>query len=62
MTQHEIRGFFAQRPWLRPTDWGEIDGESMPKRRQDELTIWIKGYLTAKSDYPEPPEALCPAN
>ena len=49
LSLHEIRTFFARRPWLRTGDWEEIDAErELPDGRRVELNAWINGYLNAK--------------
>ena len=50
LSREEIRKFFAKRSFCRPHDWEAIaDPEClMFNERRAELSLWIRGYLTAK--------------
>lgn len=48
--QKTIRHFFAMRQWLRPSDYGTFKLEKLKPKRIRELSIYIQGYKSAKSE------------
>ena len=44
----EIRAFFAKRTWCRPDDYEAVEACEIGKRRAQELSVWMHGYLCGR--------------